>query len=32
DLLNIDNNLQLTEQEIRKDFDWAWQFREEVAE
>lgn len=22
----------LTEQEIRKDFDWAWQFREEVAE
>lgn len=25
-------NLWLTEQEIRKDFDWAWQFREEVAE
>lgn len=22
----------LTEQEIRKDFDWAWQFREEVTE
>ncbi|WP_224212578.1 DUF1642 domain-containing protein [Streptococcus agalactiae] len=32
DLLNIDNNLQLTESEIRKDFDWAWQFREEVVE
>ncbi|CCW39607.1 DUF1642 domain-containing protein [Streptococcus agalactiae] len=30
DLLKIDNNLHLTEQEIRKDFDWAWQFREEV--
>ncbi|EPU45472.1 DUF1642 domain-containing protein [Streptococcus agalactiae] len=23
---------QLTEQEIRKDFEWAWQFREEVTE
>ncbi|HGI2414234.1 DUF1642 domain-containing protein [Streptococcus agalactiae] len=23
---------QLTKKEIRKDFDWAWQFREEVAE
>lgn len=22
----------LTEREIRKDFDWAWQFREEVVE
>ncbi|HFH9125035.1 TPA: DUF1642 domain-containing protein [Streptococcus agalactiae] len=32
DLLKIDNNLQLTESEIRKDFDWAWQFREEVVE
>lgn len=32
DLLNIDNDLQLTESEIRKDFDWAWQFREEVVE
>lgn len=34
DLLNIDNNLQLTESEIRKDFDWAWQqkFAKEVAE
>ncbi len=26
------NDLQLTESEIRKDFDWAWQFREEVVE
>ncbi|HER5315468.1 TPA: DUF1642 domain-containing protein [Streptococcus pyogenes] len=24
-------NAQLTEQEIRKDFDWAWQFAEEVT-
>ncbi|HEN4311932.1 TPA: DUF1642 domain-containing protein [Streptococcus agalactiae] len=32
DLLKIDNDLQLTESEIRKDFDWAWQFREEVVE
>ncbi|HGC7393839.1 TPA: DUF1642 domain-containing protein [Streptococcus agalactiae] len=32
DLLKTDNNLQLTESEIRKDFDWAWQFREEVVE
>ncbi|HEO6840192.1 TPA: DUF1642 domain-containing protein [Streptococcus agalactiae] len=32
DLLKTDNDLQLTESEIRKDFDWAWQFREEVAE
>ncbi|MGG8343684.1 DUF1642 domain-containing protein [Streptococcus uberis] len=23
---------QLTEQEIRKDFDWAWQWKKEVAE
>ncbi|HEO6192318.1 TPA: DUF1642 domain-containing protein [Streptococcus agalactiae] len=30
DLLKIDNNLQLTESEIRKDFDWAWQFRKDV--
>ncbi|HEN4525688.1 TPA: DUF1642 domain-containing protein, partial [Streptococcus agalactiae] len=30
DLLKTDNDLQLTESEIRKDFDWAWQFREEV--
>ncbi|HGA2389596.1 TPA: DUF1642 domain-containing protein [Streptococcus agalactiae] len=32
DLLKIDNNLQLTESEIRKDFDWAWQFRKDVTE
>ncbi|HEN3163661.1 TPA: DUF1642 domain-containing protein [Streptococcus agalactiae] len=25
-------NLWLTEQEIRKDFDWAWQFRKDVTE
>ncbi|HFI5266390.1 TPA: DUF1642 domain-containing protein [Streptococcus agalactiae] len=30
DLLKIDNDLQLTESEIRKDFDWAWQFRKDV--
>ncbi|HEP6700175.1 TPA: DUF1642 domain-containing protein, partial [Streptococcus pyogenes] len=24
--------MQLTESEIRKDFDWAWQFAEEVRE
>lgn len=30
DLLKIDNNLQLTDSEIRKDFDWAWQFRKDV--
>ncbi|HHV3568790.1 TPA: DUF1642 domain-containing protein, partial [Streptococcus agalactiae] len=32
DLLKTDNDLQLTESEIRKDFDWVWQFREEVVE
>lgn len=32
DLLKTDNDLQLTESEIRKDFDWAWHFREEVVE
>lgn len=32
DLLKTDNDLQLTEQEIRKDFDWAWQWKKEVAE
>lgn len=32
DLLKTDNDLQLTEQEIRKDFDWAWQFAKEVTE
>lgn len=26
------DNLKLTEAEIRKDYDWAWQFREEVTE
>ncbi|HEN5962517.1 DUF1642 domain-containing protein [Streptococcus agalactiae] len=25
-------NVKLTESEIRKDFDWAWQFAEEVTE
>lgn len=30
DLLKTDNDLQLTEQEIRKDFDWAWQWKKEV--
>lgn len=25
-------NLRLTEQEIRKDFDWAWQWKKEVTE
>lgn len=27
-----DENLQLTEAEIKKDFEWAWQFAEEVEE
>lgn len=31
-LLKTDNDLQLTEQEIRKDFDWAWQWKKEVTE
>lgn len=26
------DNLKLTEQEIRKDYDWAWQFAKEVTE
>ncbi|EHI69111.1 hypothetical protein STRIC_2122 [Streptococcus ictaluri 707-05] len=26
------NGYQLTEQEIRKDFDWAWQWAKEVTE
>ncbi|WP_373768410.1 DUF1642 domain-containing protein [Jeotgalibaca porci] len=26
------DNLQLTEQEIRKDYDWAWQWKKEVTE
>ncbi|HFX3983520.1 TPA: DUF1642 domain-containing protein, partial [Streptococcus pyogenes] len=25
-------NVKLTESEIRKDFEWAWQFAEEVTE
>lgn len=32
DLLKTDNDLQLTEQEIKKDFDWAWQWKKEVTE
>ncbi|KKF47149.1 hypothetical protein Javan629_0033 [Streptococcus phage Javan629] len=32
DLLKTDNDLQLTEAEIRKDFDWAWQWKKEVTE
>lgn len=31
-LLETDSDFQLTEQEIRKDFDWAWQFAKEVTE
>ncbi|KKF40859.1 DUF1642 domain-containing protein [Streptococcus uberis] len=27
-----DPDMQLTEQEIRKDFDWAWQWKKEVTE
>lgn len=27
-----DPDMQLTEQEIKKDFDWAWQWAEEVTE
>lgn len=32
DLLKTDNDLQLTEEEIRKDFDWAWQWKKEMTE
>lgn len=32
DLLKTDNDLQLTEQEIRKDFDWAFRWAAEVTE
>lgn len=32
DLLKTDNDLQLTESEIRKDFEWAWQWAKEVTE
>ncbi|GAB6634993.1 DUF1642 domain-containing protein [Streptococcus uberis] len=31
-LLETDSDFQLTEQEIHKDFDWAWQFAKEVTE
>lgn len=30
-LLETDSDFQLTEQEIRKDFDWAWQWAKEVT-
>lgn len=32
DLLKTDNDLQLTEKEIKKDFDWAWPWKKEVTE
>lgn len=32
DWLNRTEYYQLTEQEIRKDFDWAWQWKKEVTE
>lgn len=32
DWMNRTEYYQLTEQEIRKDFDWAWQWAEEVTE
>lgn len=32
DWMNRTEYYQLTEQEIRKDFDWAWQWAKEVAE
>lgn len=32
DLLKTDNNLQLTEIEIKKDFDWAFRWAKEVTE
>lgn len=32
DLLKTDNDLQLTEKEIKKDFDWAFRWAEEVTE
>lgn len=32
DLLKTDNDLQLTEQEICKDFDWAFRWAKEVTE
>ncbi|MCK1227787.1 DUF1642 domain-containing protein [Streptococcus uberis] len=30
--VNLREDIKLTEQEIRKDFDWAWQFAKEVTE
>lgn len=30
--LNKASNAKLTEAEIKKDFDWAWRFAEEVEE
>lgn len=30
DIKNYDSDFQLTESEIKQDFEWAWQFREEV--
>lgn len=32
DLLKTDNDLQLTEKEIKKDFEWAFRWAEEVTE
>lgn len=31
-LLETDSDFQLTEKEIKKDFDWAWQWKKEVTE
>lgn len=30
--VNLREDIKLTEQEIRKDFDWAWQWKKEVTE
>ncbi|HFR3976467.1 TPA: DUF1642 domain-containing protein, partial [Streptococcus suis] len=30
DIKNYDSDFQLTESEIKQDFDWAWQFAKEV--
>lgn len=32
DSWRYDPDMQLTEEEIRKDFDWAWQWKKEVTE
>ncbi|HEP2214515.1 TPA: DUF1642 domain-containing protein, partial [Streptococcus pyogenes] len=29
---NFTDDMRLAEREIRKDFDWAWQFAKEVTE